>query len=83
MERGVLLAYLQVAKRRVRQGTKNLARQKHIVSTLASIGADTADAQLVLETFQQVQNSRLMAMQQILNALDDCQLTAGQPPLNG
>ena len=78
MERRVLLAYLQVAKRRARQGTRNLARQKHIISKLAAAGADTAQAEAVLEVFQQAQNTRLLAMQQILNALDECQLTGGQ-----
>jgi len=76
MERGVLLAYLQVAKRRARQGTKNLARQKHIISKLAEIGADPAQAESILDAFQHVQNTRLLAMQQILNALDEC-LTVG------
>jgi hypothetical protein len=75
MERRILLAYLQVAKKRARQGTKNLARQQRIVSKLAAIGADTAHAKAVLEAFQQVQNTRLMAMQQILNALDECHPT--------
>jgi hypothetical protein len=74
MERKVLLAYLQVAKRRARQGTKNLVRQKHVISKLASIGADTTQAESVLEAFQHVQNTRLLAMQQILNALDECHL---------
>jgi hypothetical protein len=74
VERRTLLANLPVRKGVPRQGTKNVARQQHVIARPAAVGADTAQAEAILETFQQ------MAMQQILNALDECELAGRAAP---
>jgi hypothetical protein len=74
MERRVLMAYLQGCEKagQARHPEFGSSEARHIVSKLAAIGADTAQAEAVLEAFQQMQNARLLSLQQILNALDEC-----------
>jgi hypothetical protein len=71
MERAELLVHLEAAKRHAEQGRIYIARQKQGITALTAAGANTSDAERVLQVLEEIQNGRLSDVQRLLNQLDD------------
>lgn len=59
MDKAMTLAHLALAERHVARGYEHIASQMRIIDSLANGGHDTANAERLLATFEDVQRSHL------------------------
>ena len=71
MGRAALLENLEAAQRRAEQDEIYIMRQKQGIAALAAAGANTGDAEKILQTLEESHNCHLADMRQILNKLDN------------
>ena len=71
MERTALLVDLEAAQRRAEQNEIYITRQKQGIAALAAAGANTREAEKILQTLEETHSCNLADMQRILNKLDD------------
>ena len=71
MGRAALLNDLEAAHRRAEQGQVYINRQKQGIAALAAAGANTSDAEKILQTLEETHDCHLADMRRILNKLDN------------
>lgn len=59
MDKAMTLAHLALAERHVARGYEHIASQMRIIANLANGGHDTAEADKLLATFEDIQRSHL------------------------
>ena len=83
MERGRLLERLAEVRRHVDQAEARIVEQRKMLGQLAHRGADLANAQEVLQTFESIQDNYLRELDRLLDDLDKIPRTedsqAGEP----
>ena len=75
MERTELLCYLEAAKRHAEQGDIHILKQKQLIVAVSSIGTETAQAERILQFFEEAQEDNLAIVERILDALDRLPVT--------
>ncbi len=70
MDRSMLLHHLDLAKRHVAIGEKNVARQRAVVAELERDGHDASEARRLLAEFEQLQSMHIQDRDRLLKELD-------------
>lgn len=70
MERTVLVAQLEAAKRKARLGQDQIDRQQRTVVTLFAAGSETAEAENRLHVLERLHDHYLADISRIQNTLD-------------
>ncbi|AJA61508.1 hypothetical protein ACM43_24630 [Bradyrhizobium sp. CCBAU 45321] len=71
MDRAMQLRHLEQAERHVAQGERNIAKQEERIADLARRGANTTEAQKLLNTFFAIQMQHIQHRNRILTELEE------------
>ncbi|MCP3397755.1 MULTISPECIES: hypothetical protein [unclassified Bradyrhizobium] len=64
------LRHLELAERHIAQGERHIAEQEERIAHLARLGADTTEAQRLLNSFFATQMQHIQHRERILNELE-------------